>query len=169
MLSKLSRFLTIATLTTLTCVVIHPAHADDHLDYNEFKTTYNVEELINEAFWRNESDFFEDSKPGGFLNSMLGWGSFPLGSYPETEMTKDALILYTIMNDYYKQQQENDPVLKTRDLDNPFSTSLREQPNPPVPDNPIIRRESTFQEVQRVEPMADPEPITPNRPVRGLY
>ena len=169
MLSKLSRFLTIATLTTLTCVMIHPANAKDHVDHNDFDTTLNVEELINEVSWRRDGDFFEDVKPSGFLDTMFGWSSFPLGSYPETEITRDALILYTIMNDYYKQQQEDDPVLRTRDLPNPFTTSLRDEPLPPIPDNPIIKRQSTFQQFQRTKPIPQTEPIPQQETIRGLY
>ena len=161
MLSKLSRFLTIATLTTLTCVITHPANAEHH-ESDMMTPTYDrvndVPQMVNDAFWRRDGDFFEDVRPQGYLDTVFGWSTFPLGSYPETELTRDALLIYTIMGDYFKQQNEDHPTLRTRDLINPFDTSLRNQPLPPVPDNPIIRREYQFS-----------EPIPESEPVRGLY
>ncbi len=60
MLSKLSRFLTIATLTALTCAIANPTNAQtaEVESINE----YNVEELVNEVFWREGGDFYRESR-----------------------------------------------------------------------------------------------------------
>jgi hypothetical protein len=165
MLSKLSRFLTIATLTTLTCVITHPAQAEQNADMTfSYTDEYNVEEMVNEAFWRNGGNFYDDTKPGAFFDTMFGWGSFPQGTYPENEIARDGLLIYTIMNDYFKQLQEDHPTLRTRDLENPYETSLREQPMPPVYTSPVVERTPVYQRQQYQEPVAPP-----SQPVRGLY
>ena len=161
MLSKLSRFLTIATLTTLTCVITHPANSQTTETTGMTPTTsnLNVSELINQAYWQNGGTFFNESKPRGVLNTMFGWRSFPQGSFPENQITKDGLLIYTIVTDYYKQLQEKDPTIRTRDLANPFDTSLREMPltvtAEPIPTRRIVERQY--------------EPMPVSEPVRGLW
>ena len=163
MLSKLSRFLTIATLTTLTCVITHPANADNH-DADMMTPTsaleYNVEETFTRAF-RRDGDFFESTRPGRYFNdTMFGLRRWFLGSYPENEMARDALLVYAIMDDYFKQLQEDNPTIRTRDLANPFDLSLRDDLDTFVEDDPVPVYEPQYQ-------MDEPEPPTP--PVRGLY
>lgn len=65
---------------------------------------------------------------GGQLNTIFGWRKFPQGSYPENNITEDGLLLYAILSDYFRQLQEREPIIRTRDLANPFDTSLRENP-----------------------------------------
>ena len=167
MLSKLSRFLTIATLTTLTCVITHPVNAETAemeviTPTTEMETSprFNFEELINEAFWQNDGDFFQESRPGGQLDTIFGWGSFPQGSFPENQITRDGLLIYTLVTDYYKQLQEREPTLRTRDLDNPFDSSLRDGfiSSTPVTEIRIIERR-----------YPTPEPVPQSEPVRGLW
>ena len=157
MLSKLSRFLTIATLTTLTCVITHPANAQS-TEMEAVETYNNIPELFNESFWDYSGDYWESSRPAGQLNTIFGWNSGPLGAFPENDLARDGLLIYAIVADYWKQLQENDPILRTRDLDNPFDTSLRDDPIAPVPSPPVV---------ERLYPMT--EPIPESEPVRGLW
>ncbi len=70
--------------------------------------------------------FTVNLEPRGFLNTMFGWKSFPQGSYPENQITEDSLMMYTILTDYYKQLSETNPTIRTRDLANPFDTSVNQ-------------------------------------------
>ena len=167
MLSKLSRFFSIATLSTLTCVVVsHPSTAQDTPteDVNtdvevEIQTDLPMDELTNQIYWGADGDFFEDSRPGGQLNTIFGWRRFPVGSYPENEITRDGLFIHTVVSDYFEQQNQGDPTIRTRDLANPFNTSLRSDDLTSVPEErPIIIQ------YQRNEP-AMPQ----DEPVRGLW
>ena len=158
MFSKLSRFLTIATLTTLTCVITHPVNAQS-TEMEVVETYNNIPELFNESFWDYSGDFWESSRPAGQLNTIFGWNSGPLGAFPENDLARDGLLIYAIVADYWKQLQENDPILRTRDLDNPFDTSLRD-----------VMSDSTMSP----EPVFEPqypmtEPIPESEPVRGLW
>ena len=163
MLSKLSRFLTIATLTTLTCVITHPANADNH-DADMVTPTstleYNVEETFTRAFFR-DGDFFEATRPGRFFNdNMFGLRRWFLGSYPENEIARDGLLMYAVMNDYFQQLKEDNPTIRTRDLDNPFDLSLRDDLDAFVEEDPVPVYELPYQM---------DEPVPPTQPVRGLY
>ena len=133
MLSKFSRFLTIAALTTLTCVIAHPSSAqmnnsDVSQEGDEVNLPLSVDRLINEAFWEHSGDFFRQASMEGQMNVIFGWERFPQGSYPENNITEDGLLLYAIMDDYFRQLREKEPTIRTRDLANPFDTSLRENP-----------------------------------------
>ncbi|MGI0482814.1 hypothetical protein ACN4EE_18765 [Geminocystis sp. CENA526] len=149
MLSKISRFVAIATLTTLTCVIAHPSSAqsvDSTPETPEMATVeakpFNVSRLVNEAFATNSGTFFEDASMAGQLETIFGWRStwqygqpannragwrrFPQGSFPENNITADALLLNAIIYDYFRQMKEDDPIIRTQDLPNPFNTSLKE-------------------------------------------
>jgi hypothetical protein len=135
MLSKFSRFLTIATLTTLTCIITHPSEAkpvqdnSSKVDIVEVSSPLSVNELVNQAFSENSGTFYEQATIDGALNTILGWRTFPEGSYPENNVARDGLLLSTIMSDYFKQLQKEDPIFRTKDLNNPFDSSLNEDPS----------------------------------------
>ncbi|WP_017293712.1 hypothetical protein [Geminocystis herdmanii] len=132
MLSKISRFVAIATLTTLTCVITNPTSAKpvDSSKSPEVETVeyrpMNMSRLVNEAFSTHSGNFFEGASLAGQIDTILGMRSFPQGSFPENNITNDALLLNVIMYDYFRQLKEGDPTIRTEDLPNPFDTSLRE-------------------------------------------
>lgn len=69
MLSKFSRFLTIAALTTLTCVITHPSSAQPETsemgeEIEIVTVPLTINQLVNEAFWENSGDFFRTSQYG---------------------------------------------------------------------------------------------------------
>lgn len=130
MLSKFSRFLTFATITTLTCVIAHPSSAqvENSPQKEEMEIVnprLNVDRLIDQAFWQNSGDFFEQATILGQMNTIFGWRSFPQGSFPENNNTKDTLLTTTIVQDYFYQLSQREPTIRTKDFPNPFNTSLR--------------------------------------------
>lgn len=130
MLSKFSRFLTIATITTLTCVIAHPSSAqmnnsEPSGEVEAINPPMTVDRLVNQTFWANSGDFFEQASIPGQMNTMFGWRRFPQGSFPENNITEDGLLLSAILHDYFRQLQQREPNIRTRDLANPFDTSLR--------------------------------------------
>ncbi|MBL1210873.1 hypothetical protein [Geminocystis sp. GBBB08] len=136
MLSKISRFFVIASLTTLTSVIANPSEAkpvntteSQEVEIPESNSPLNMNELINRAFSENSGTFYEASGIAGQLNTILGWRNFPQGSFPENNITQDGLLLHTIMSDYFKQLQQREPIIRTRDFPNPFDSSLNDDPN----------------------------------------
>ncbi|AUC61570.1 hypothetical protein AA637_10640 [Cyanobacterium sp. HL-69] len=145
MFPKISRFVTIAALTTLTCVLNPPsdARASDvelmaQSRYNspevvEPEVTLTFPELVEKTFHYHSGDFFEKSSISGFLDSMLGLRGSLEGSYPENSIARDGFLLNVIMSDYFKQLQEGSPRVRTRDMDSPFRDSLRTNPDYLIP------------------------------------
>ena len=113
MLSKLSRFLTIATLTTLTCIITHPSSAktvDTRMTTIETSANLTTHKLIAQVYGQ---DFALD---GDESPQLLTGTSFPQNSHAE-----DGLMVYAIVADCFKQLGEQEPAIRTTDLTNPFN------------------------------------------------
>ncbi len=160
---KLSYFLTLATLSSL--VIANPSNAEVEVVESETEVEVvnelNTEELVNEIYWRAAGEFYTDTRPRGQLNTIFGWRSFPLGSFPENEIARDGLLIHTVVTDYYRQQKYREPQIRTRDLANPFNTSLRDGNLDVVEEPAPVIRQYQYQTT---------EPVVPYRePVRGLW
>lgn len=77
----------------------------------------NIPEFVNEAFNAESNNFYDNDTVERQAQTIFGL------PYPETAITNDAELLNAIYNEL-QQQQSAQPLL-TRDLDNPFDTSLR--------------------------------------------
>lgn len=88
-----------------------------------------ISELFNRAFNNKSGDFFQNRSIPRQINLIFGYSSFPRGSYPEIEITRDAKLINVLYRDLLEQQVSSDPVIRTRDLDNPYDTSLRLNPS----------------------------------------
>jgi hypothetical protein len=89
----------------------------------------NLNELMNEAFWYNGGDLFEQASIDGQLNYIFGWRTFPEGSFSENNIRRDSLLMNTITRDFFKQVVEREPTIRTRDIPNPFNSSVQQNPS----------------------------------------
>ena len=90
MLSKLSRFLTIATLTTLTCIFTHPSNAkivEIESTGVGAESSGKVEKLIANACLVKTKD----------VNNNLDQDN----TLPTNSSSQNSLLLYAIVSDYY--------------------------------------------------------------------
>jgi hypothetical protein len=92
-------------------------------------STESLSETFNRAFSHNSGDYFEGTDQVGQLNTIFGFLPFQFpASFPENQITRDGELIEVIYKDAMAQQSSL-PDVKTRDLANPFNTSLRENPN----------------------------------------
>lgn len=82
----------------------------------------SISETFNEAYFENTGDAFENSTILGQLEFIFG-----IGGFAENKIAKDGKLINIIYQDVMEQQAENGPNLVTRDLRNPFNTSVAEQ------------------------------------------
>ena len=78
--------------------------------------------IFDRAFHDDSGNFFYNNSAFGQIETFLGWG------FPENEIAHDAEIVHSIYQSVLKQQSENDPIIRTLDLQNPFNSSLRTNP-----------------------------------------
>ncbi|MGH2414708.1 MAG: iron uptake porin, partial [Microcystaceae cyanobacterium] len=94
-----------------------------------YQSQDSLADVFNRAFFNSTGQFFDQVNLSGQFNAMFGWRSFPQGSFRENQITDDAETLSVLMRDVLKQQSNGTPPLRTRDLANPFDTSLRDNPS----------------------------------------
>jgi hypothetical protein len=82
---------------------------------------------INRAFYNDTGRFYDIWNISGQANQIFGWRDFP-GSFFDNQIANDGLTVNTIFEDALKQQQAG-PRIVTRDIANPFDTSLRDNPS----------------------------------------
>ena len=110
--------------------------------------TESIPEVFERGFYHGLGTAIDQATIGGQLNNYFGWRNFPEGSYPENQIARELDILTTLYKDVMKQQTQNDPLMRTRDLANPFNTSVRQNPNYIRPIAPTIEREAIIEDLQ---------------------
>ena len=81
----------------------------------------SIPETFKKAYFENTGDAFENGTIKGQLEFISGTGGFA-----DTKIAKDGKLVTIIYHDVMKQQGENGPKMMTRDLKNPFDTSVFE-------------------------------------------
>jgi hypothetical protein len=76
------------------------------------------------AFFSHTGNAFENQTILSPLNSIFGFNF-----YPEKQIARDGELIHAIYKDVMQQQTASTPSVKTRDLTNPFTTSLYENPD----------------------------------------
>ncbi|MEL6927914.1 MAG: serine/threonine protein kinase [Cyanobacteria bacterium J06600_6] len=109
--TKLSKILVIATIASLFSI---EAKAEMEPLHEEFR----------EAYYTKGKDAFKQSNIFGQINTILGFTGFP-----EQHISSDGKAVDKVYQAGLKQQSSSGEPLVTRDLENPYSTSLRESPN----------------------------------------
>lgn len=79
---------------------------------------------FNRAFFYHTGNAFENQNILSPLNSIFGFNL-----YPEKQIARDGELVDAVYKDVMTQQTASTPPLKTRDLSNPFNTSLYENPD----------------------------------------
>ncbi|BBD56548.1 MULTISPECIES: hypothetical protein [Planktothrix] len=101
--------------------------------FKDYPTTYQpfAEEFMRAAS-RTSGDVFKNKSLLGQMSTYLGV-SFPwpngINGFPETLMTNDARLVNQLYRDGMLRQTSSDPIIRTADLINPYSTSILTQPS----------------------------------------
>lgn len=88
-------------------------------------SVYTLDEAMNRAYYSNDKPAYQDQVFPRQLFFLLG-PSFNLlqGNYPENEITKDAVVIHNLYVEALRLQNSSDPVIRTRNLPNPYNTSV---------------------------------------------
>jgi hypothetical protein len=86
-----------------------------------------INDLFNRAINNSSGTFYDITSISGQANIIFGWRSWP-GSYPENQITQDAQTVEILTKDVMDRQDHSLPV-RTRDLANPYTTSVIQNPS----------------------------------------
>ena len=89
---------------------------------------FTTSEAFNEAFSHNYGSAPYNTTIWRQFNVIFGVTSFPEGSYPETEIVRDAEKIHELYEEIMHEQVSSDPIIRTRDLNNPYNSSLGSNP-----------------------------------------
>ncbi len=113
-LTKLSSILLIAATSSL---FASQAKAEE--------PAISVAEAFENAYFENAGNSYQKSSFIGQLNTIFGFQGFP-----DRQISADGKAVDTIYNNAIENQSQVGSPLKTRDLNNPYNTSLIEIENP---------------------------------------
>lgn len=86
------------------------------------------DETISDQFYRatfkNQRDIFYNRSAGNLLNLFFGFSGYAENQYLQDAEEVDRLYTKTL-----QQQVSGDPDIRTRDLPNPYETSILSSPN----------------------------------------
>jgi len=104
-------------------------------------------EAMNQAYYSHGKPAYQNQLfPRQFF--YIFGPSFNLfeGNYPDVEITKDARSVHNLYVDLLNRQNNAGPVLRTRDLPNPYNTSLQQLPSYTL-NRPVLNVETYNEEV----------------------
>ncbi|MBD2665649.1 hypothetical protein [Richelia sinica] len=90
-----------------------------------YQTTNDV---FDRAFFRFDSNFYNNNTPQRQLDSLVGVGLNPHDSFTDNEIVADAELVNSVYRDVLAKQATEDPYLRTPDLPTPYDTSLLMSP-----------------------------------------
>lgn len=132
MYNRFTNLITVLTVSAASSLFGSVALANP-VPVNYLSTFEAIPEAFNQAYYNESGSPFEASSISSQLNFIFGWRSFPEGSFPENQMSRDAERLHQLFVEQMKLQNNQGPILRTRDLENPFNSSIRENPSEYLP------------------------------------
>jgi len=109
--TKLSVVLVIATIASLFSI---EAKAEKQ----------SLDQTFEDAYFKKGKDSFQQSTITGQFNFLFGFTGFP-----EQHISSDGKAVHEIYEDAMKAQSAEGMRVITRDLPNPYDTSIRENPD----------------------------------------
>lgn len=94
---------------------------------NQFSPYTTVADRFEQVFFTNDKDFFANRSFVRQLDLIFGFGSLSTG-FIENEANADTKAINIFYKDALLQQGSSDPVIRTRDLPNPYDTSVLQSP-----------------------------------------
>jgi hypothetical protein len=139
MMKNFSRWVTILGLSALSTITIANTHSNPVIaqetlppvavDVIRPGSTLGLDELMNKAYNNNTGSIFEQSSLSGQLNTLFGWRTFLQGSFHENSINRDGVLINAIQEDFFRQLTRSEPTIRTRDIPNPFNSSVQQNPS----------------------------------------
>ena len=87
------------------------------------KANETLGDAFERTYFNSDPNFFQNRSFKRQLNWMFG-----INGFPDNEINRDAALIHKLWQASLKQQTSSDPVIRTRDLPNPYNTSILSSP-----------------------------------------
>lgn len=121
--TKLSAIFFLTTIASLYPLKLWAQTETEEAVIEDAVTQVTLKQTFHDAFFSYSGNAFRNDGFVDQLNHILGFNLFP-----ELQISQDGELIDSLFQDALKQQSENGTPMKTRDLENPFTTSLKENP-----------------------------------------
>ena len=112
---KFTKFSSILLITAVSSLFALEAKAEKPLP---------LADAFLEAHFEHTGDSFDNATIWGQLNNILG-----IKKFPDRQIAADSKLVNILFEDAMKAQSEVGSPVKTRDLPNPYTTSVFENPS----------------------------------------
>jgi hypothetical protein len=87
------------------------------------KANETLSDTFERTYFNNDPNFYQNRSFKQQLNWMFG-----INGFSDNEINRDAAQIHELWQTSLKQQTASDPVIRTRDLPNPYNTSILSSP-----------------------------------------
>ncbi|WP_009632778.1 hypothetical protein [Synechocystis sp. PCC 7509] len=121
----------IGALALFTTVCIGSTATAQTTPINQYSQPKTLADQFEEVFFTNDKEYVENRSFLRQLDFLLGFGSFNT-SFTDKEITADTEAITIFYKEALLQQGSSDRVVRTRDLPNPYNTSILRSSRPNV-------------------------------------
>ena len=118
MLTKFTKLSSILLIAAVSSLSIQEAKAEQPMI-----DAVSVEQAFEDAYFDHTGNNYQNSSFVGQLNTILGFKGFP-----DKQIAADGKLVDMLYQNVIQQQSQAGFPIKTRDLSNPYSSSLIENP-----------------------------------------
>jgi len=90
-------------------------------------------QAFNRAMFENSGTYIENRSIGRQAGGILG-----IGGFPENRLVRDAKLVNLVYRDVLRQQVSSTPLIRMRDLRNPFDSTVGNPANQGPSGNPVV-------------------------------
>lgn len=94
---------------------------------NQYSQYETLSDRFDRVFYTNDKEYSENSSFLRQLDFLIGIGGLN-NSFVENEITADSKAITVLYKDELLKQGSSDRVVRTRDLPNPYDTSILQSP-----------------------------------------
>lgn len=123
---RLTQLISALALAAASSLLATAAKAQTNSGYGPVRVE-TIPEAFNRTFYEESGDIFRNSSIQRQIGWIIGPGLPGGAGFPDLQIERDARRIGILYRDALEQQVSSDPIIRTPDLPNPFSSTLRLQ------------------------------------------
>lgn len=141
---RLTQLISALALAAASSLLATAAKAQTNSGYGPVRVE-TIPEAFNRTFYEESGDIFRNSSIQRQIGWIIGPGLPGGAGFPDLQIERDARRIGILYRDALEQQVSSDPIIRTPDLPNPFSSTLRQQTGAGRLGTPLEGSEFIFQ------------------------
>jgi len=123
---RLTQLISALALAAASSLLATAAKAQTNSGYGPIRVE-TIPEAFDRTFYEESGDIYRNSSIQRQIGWIIGPGLPGRAGFPDLQIERDARRIGILYRDALEQQVSSDPIIRTPDLPNPFSSTLRQQ------------------------------------------